>query len=275
MFSATRRRAFTMIELMFVVVILGILFGVVLPRLTGGDSVIALRTTANQVARLGSFARQSAISLNQPVVLSFHKEERVWYLSLPPRDKKDRRAQRDWDRRVFPDPEDRIPGSDEEFTNTLHRKLDFKEFRLNGEMVQGRDPFRIWFYPNGTAEQATIVLTTLEKDTEDAVQITVEFERSTGLASAYEGEPKSFAKLLEEAGVDPSAYAGITPEIKEVDAAARTTGKFGVVAGGTEERKNYYADAAARIMANTARKREQAKQKDNELKAPLQVQPSP
>lgn len=245
-------RGFSFIELMFVIVILGVLFAVVLPKLSGSDTMPALRTTANNMARLGIYARQSAISLNEPVVMSFHKEERAWYLSLPPRDKRDKSAKRDWEQRKFDDVEDRIPGSDEEGTFFLNKRVEFEEFQVNGEPLD-EDILRIWYYPNGTADTARVVLRTNEKDEEKWSRITMEVEGATGQVSAYEGEPKTFADILEEQGIDSSAYEGVSRTLKEADESLKEGRAFGVVAGSKEERVSAYSDAAARIMGKATR----------------------
>lgn len=249
---ALRPRAFSFIELMFVVVIIGVLLAVALPKLTGGSTMPALRTTAGNMARLGMYARQQAISLGEPVVMSFHPEERSWYLTLPPRDPKNKSARRDWDSRRFPDVEDRPEASDEERTFVLNSRIDFDELLLNGEPFDD-DVFRIWFYPNGTTENATIVLKTIEKNEEDVSRITVSFEAPTALVSAYEGEPKNFADILEEAGIDSSAYDGASPTAKAVDEEIRSGKSFGVVAGSRSEREALYSDVAARIMGRKSR----------------------
>ncbi|MGF1573306.1 MAG: Tfp pilus assembly protein FimT/FimU [Sumerlaeia bacterium] len=252
-------RGFSFIELMFVLVILGVLFAVALPKLTGGSTMPALRTTAANMARLGVYARQQAISLGEPVVLSFHVEEQAWYLTLPPRDKKDKSAMRDWQRREFPDLDERPEPTDEERTFYLNSRILFDEFLLNGETVD-EEVFRIWFYPNGTSQNAMIVLKTKENNEEDVSRITVGVESATAVVTAYEGEPKNFADELEAAGIDSSNYEGVSPSIREADEEVKSGRAFGVTAGSRSERESVYQDAAARIMGRKAREFQKTKE---------------
>jgi len=238
-----RRRAFTFVELMFVVVILGVLAAIVAPRVVGGGQTTAIRTTARDMARLCAFARQSAISGQANVTLTIVPEEKVWYLTLA-HDEKDERKYRTSSRKK------RAAITDEEEQHTLDPKLSFAEVLRDGETLTDEE-IEIVFFPQGTSSGATVVL-----ETANGRKMSVHIEKATGLASAIEGEPKDFAQMLEEAGLDPTKYEGVEATEKLHEDEGRKPGEgFSRTAGSTEaERIAKYQDVATRIMARaTAR----------------------
>lgn len=255
----SNKKAFTIYELLFVVVIIGVLFATALPRFVAGDEQTALQTTSSNFASLSAYARQSAISASETVIMCIYPEDRVWYIDIPrPEDEKrdtERRREKDWD--------ERKPRSDEEKTNELHRRLEFAEILINGEEVD-EDKIVINFYPNGTVTAASIILRTKERKNSDKEQkqMTIDLEGATGQVAVYQGEPKNFADILEEAGLDVSQFEGATPSDKFSGNNDNRGNGFSLYAGSSEERSSYYSDAAARIMNKAARNYEREKEKE-------------
>lgn len=258
-----RRAAFTFVELMFVVVILGVLAALVLPRVTGGSQSTALRTAARDMARLASFARQSAISSQAEVVMTIVPEEKKWWIELP-RDEKEKRRTRSSRRR------ERVALTDEEETRVLDPKLSFAEVLREGEQLTD-DEIQIVFYPQGSCSGATVVIATA-----NGRKMSVHIERATGLASAVEGEPKTFAQILEEAGLDPTKYEGVEATEKLHDDERKPGEGFRRTAGATEdERVARYQDVAARIMARATQRYNEAREAERGSTAPPPQQSAP
>ncbi len=255
----TSRSGFTFVELMFVVVILGILAAVAAPRITGGGADTALRTTAINLSKLCAFARQSAISSQDRVTLTIKPEERQWYIELP-RD--------DDDRKYRPKRRgERVVATDEEETHELHPRLRIAEVLIDGDEVRDEE-VKVVFFPNGSSSGATIILAT-PKDR----KMTVHIEKATGLASASRGEPRSFAEMLEEAGLDPGKYAGVESSVQHEDGRSFTPGEgFRRTAGSERERVAAYQDVAARIMGNAARKYEEERESGQVASPPTDSQ---
>ena len=68
---SVRRFAFTLLELMIVVVLLGLLLGLALPRLAAVRDAASVRAALTDLGACFSFARQSAIARRTTVALVF------------------------------------------------------------------------------------------------------------------------------------------------------------------------------------------------------------
>ncbi len=235
------RRGFTLIELMFVLVILGIILATTLPKMRGSNERSALQTTARDLARLCNYARQVAVSSQDSVTLTIAREDRLWWIDLPV-DEDDR-----WNRRHRG--RDREPATDEEIERKLHDRLNFAEILVNGRDAED-DEVIITFYPNGGSTGATILI-----ESQGGRQMTVEIEKATGRASAYSGEPRTFGEKLAAAGVDASRYgSAYSPGVVDDDGNPVAGAGFSRVAGSEDERVAAYTDVAARIMGGATRK---------------------
>ncbi|MCB2154237.1 type II secretion system GspH family protein [bacterium] len=247
MMIRTRDRAMTMIELMLVVTILGILMAVTLPKMSGTNRRAALQTTARDIAKLSAYARQSAISMQADTKLVFDKEQNQWWLELP-------EDEDNWRRREAK--------SDEESVHTLNPRILFHEFSRSGEEIHD-DPVEVSFRPNGSSTGLVILLATDKNAT-----MTVEIEAATGRAEAYMGEPKTFAEKLEERGVDPSAYAGVT-ETGGGPVESTPGEGFYRIGQTEEERVSSYADAAARIMGRVRNDYDRQQENEDQRGVPI------
>lgn len=244
------RRAFSFVELMFVVVVLGVLAAVALPRFAGAMRGAALQSTARDLAAISSIARQSAVTSQQETMLVLDQEQRRWFLNGPVLDERERRRAASRSTRVEP-----LARSDEEQPRRLDDRVRFHQIAPpNGRVYSDRDTVVIRFFPNGASSGATIVLA----DDRDR-RMTVEIEAATGRAVAYNGGPRSFQERLEQLGVDPAQF-GI--ETAVADAKDRQSRDGFTRIGGEAERTAFYADAAARIMGRVERDVERANNLD-------------
>ncbi|MEQ8820044.1 MAG: type II secretion system protein [Sumerlaeia bacterium] len=242
------QRAMTMIEIMLVVVILGILMAVALPKMSGTNERAALNTTARDIAKLAAIARQTAQSTQKQTALILDLEQRQWYLDLDYDPEKRRSYSRSRD-----------PIAADEEPQDLHQILEMSVLDEDNDPID-EDEIAIVFYPNGTSTGGRIFLKTTRRER----KMTVEIEEATGRSEAYEGEPKSLAQRFADAGVDVSALPGL-PGADEVEGANAVEtedprGGFRRVAGSSEERIGAYSSAVERILGKTQQKVEREKE---------------
>lgn len=74
------RRAFTLVELMVVIVLISIFSALILPEMAGSYQDAKLKATARQLITLCSFANSQAISLNEPQRIRFDLRARRYRL---------------------------------------------------------------------------------------------------------------------------------------------------------------------------------------------------
>ncbi len=233
------RRGLSMIELMFVVVILGSLLALTLPRMTGSGDRAALSTAGRDIARMAAMARQNAISMNAETRLVFSMSANTWRMVLPEtgepvRGRHGRERLSTWEQ-----------------PQVLHSRVRFAEFLYDGSTARG-DELVVKFLPNGSSTGGTVIL----KNKRDR-RLTIHIERATGMASADLGDPMNFSDRVVLAGGDPSKFAGAEPSTL----AAPLPGeegkpRFYAVERTADERASAYADAAARIMGRVVRENE-------------------
>jgi prepilin-type N-terminal cleavage/methylation domain-containing protein len=235
----TMRRGLSMIELMFVVVILGTLIALTLPRMAGTGDRAALSTAGRDIARMAAMARQNAISMNAETRLIFSMGGNTW-------------------RMILPETEEPVSGrygrerlSTWEQPQILHSRVRFSEFLTDGTTVR-EDELVVKFLPNGSSTGGTIILTN-KRDR----KMTISIERATGMASADMGEPMSFADRVVMAGGDPSKFAGAEPSTMAATLPDEEgEPRFYAVERTADERVSAYEDAAARIMGRVVRENE-------------------
>lgn len=86
--SSSRRRAFTLVELMVVLVVMAIIAGAVAPAIVSAARRMGLKRATTQVMDLLDFACAAAIARRQPVTVNFNLDRNtcwasVWPMSLP------------------------------------------------------------------------------------------------------------------------------------------------------------------------------------------------
>lgn len=136
------RNAFTMIELVLVIVIMAVLLGMILPNLKGPGGREALNSSTREFAAMCSLARQQAISLEGPVRIRIDAENKRWRLVLPA---KDERASRRND----------LPASTVERHRELARGVRISALERGGNALElkpmgGTYP-EVTFFPNGAS----------------------------------------------------------------------------------------------------------------------------
>jgi Tfp pilus assembly protein FimT len=228
-----------MIELMFVVVILGSLLALTLPRMTGTGDRAALSTAGRDIARMAAMARQNAISMNAETRLIFSMGGNTWRMILPETDEPQKGRY------------GRERLSTWEQPQVLHSRVRFAEFLLDGSTVKD-DELVVKFLPNGSSTGGTIILTN-NRDR----RMTIYIERATGMASADLGDPMSFSDRVVLAGGDPSKFAGAEPSaLASTLPDEEGKPRFYAVERTADQRVSAYEDAAARIMGRVVRENE-------------------
>jgi prepilin-type N-terminal cleavage/methylation domain-containing protein len=255
--NTNARRAFTIVELMFVLVILGVLMTVALPKMTGSNDFSAVQTTARDMARLAAYARQAAVSVQRETRLVLDTEQGEWWLEIPEEgeDLDDRADRRRRERQAI---------STIEEPHELHTRVKFGEIQTPGRDLLGDDVIIVRFRPNGTSSGAVIGLESLR-----GTRFTVEIEEATGRPLAYQGKPRELGEKMEDLGVDISLFRGVEGSSPLGGVDDRPLGEgFRQTAGRTsEQRVSAYSDAAARLFGKVQNKVE--REREAQRTAPL------
>jgi type II secretion system protein H len=176
------RKAFTLIELMMVVVLIGVLAAVVVPSLKGPGGASALRASSRQFLASANIARQEAIAAQEPVLLRIDVENRKWRIVLPEETEKRRSRSSKVD----------AGSSTIEQYRELSKGLNFGRFIRSG-VVQTRpkDKFHeIIFYPNGASNGGVVELVGRKER-----KMTVEIAAATARGLSYNGGAKTADEL--------------------------------------------------------------------------------
>lgn len=235
------RRAFTFIEVMLVVVMIGILLAVVLPNMAGVREKTALKTAAKDISAGGILARQLAVAYGRPTALAFDPEAQVWNIDLDP--KTEDASLANWRKRGRRDDD----MTSDERERPLPPRVKIATLRQGDVDAKLTEPLRLTFYPNGSCSGLAIELV----NSRDR-RMTVDFSTASGQPEVYIGSPKSQAEKLVERGLNPEDYGLERPASATVAAADTAGAGFKQTAGWTEEeRVAAYSDVAARIAARS------------------------
>jgi prepilin-type N-terminal cleavage/methylation domain-containing protein len=140
--KALRRssRAFTLIELMVVILILAFAASVVYPRLSGGlIERERLRTSVNQLAAVAAHGRDQSAATQQPLVLTLDMDRGEYRLAEASQD-------------------DAAVGAGSGVHGALAEGVTFRSVRLVGRLEQPGKIVRLRFTPEGWADPAIIQL---------------------------------------------------------------------------------------------------------------------
>jgi prepilin-type N-terminal cleavage/methylation domain-containing protein len=149
------QRAFTLIEIMVVVAIMGMLAAVGLPSLTKALQREGMRKAVSEIIDVCASARAKAILQNQTVAVTFHPDEKSFAV------------------------EGGGPGKGATYVSSskLPDGVDFMMLDINLQDCVQLEGARARFFPNGTSDEMTIVL----RDRAEWKKITLEF--ATGIAN--------------------------------------------------------------------------------------------
>ncbi len=243
---ARYRSGFTFLEIMVVIVLLGIMIAVVLPNMSGPRQKMAIQSTARDIASAGLLARQRAIVQTSETYLVFFPEEEGggWQMVVSQIDDRERRR---LGRNALPYEREDDELSVEERERELPKMVSYGIIRNDTEELDKtvEEDMFITFYPNGSCSGLAIQFLNERGD-----KMVVDFDRSTGRPSAYEGQPKSFAKKLREMGLNPADYGYSDDGFDDpFDKGSEAGAGFYTSAGwNEEERVDYYKDAVERML---------------------------
>jgi prepilin-type N-terminal cleavage/methylation domain-containing protein len=152
------QRAFTLIEIMVVVAIIGLFAAIGLPSLMKALEKEGMRKAVSEVIDVCASARAKAILLNTTVAVTFHPGEKSFAV------------------------EGGGPGKGATYVSSskLPDSVDFAMLDINMQDFGASEWARVRFFPNGTSDEMTIVL----HDRAEWKKITLEF--ATAIASVSE-----------------------------------------------------------------------------------------
>jgi len=132
-----RQRGFTLLELLIVLMLIGLIVGLVSPKLGGSLGKVKVRATSNRLIAILRYARNSAVTDQQTRVVTFDRAlNRVMFgLAFPP--------SRAYSGKIFKLPEGIFIQS-------------IKDGR--GEAVDDADDYKMYFYPAGNSSGGEITL---------------------------------------------------------------------------------------------------------------------
>jgi type II secretion system protein H len=223
-------RAFTFLEVMTVMIIIGIVAAVIAPAMRGPIENTALRSAAREVASAAALARQRAITENDRVSLRFDLEKRTWRIaSDADGEDKPRRRRRG-----------SAATSSEDQPRTFPRGVAIGRYIVDGEEqpigTRREDGIEISFFPDGTTAGGAIELKNRREK-----RFTVEIAEGTGRIRAYAG------KWVSPDEPDAAASArGTAPASRGLQRRGRTE----------SERVDAYKDVASRIFGQVRLQRD-------------------
>jgi type II secretion system protein H len=170
-----RRRGFTFLEILVVVVLLGTLMAMVMPTLGGVAEGARLRSSTRSVANIMKVARTEAILGNRIVEVRMNVEKHTYRLDLrePPSES---RAERLTSSRT------RNKRRNIEQERALETRVRFDEITATTPQVVGDGEVVVRFFPDGSATPTIIHLINNKKQ-----RSTLEVLRVTGLVETKSG----------------------------------------------------------------------------------------
>ncbi|HOR28258.1 MAG TPA: GspH/FimT family pseudopilin [Candidatus Sumerlaeota bacterium] len=180
-----RRRGFTFFEIMLVIVIVGILTAVALPRMRGTYRRSQLTAAARELVGLMRYARNAAVLRELPVQIVFDLEEQRY--QLIPLDENQERAEERTGRRRRRSEEGETRFTTDTDTGGVRRltKARITALYTDAPPEEKTDLPRIIYYADGSATPATIVV---QDGPDHALHVVI--YRTTGMAKVEPGVPE-------------------------------------------------------------------------------------
>ncbi len=175
-FTRQRRAAFTLLELMIVLGIIGIMFGVGVPAFVRSHQKRPLQQSVSDLMEGLKQARATAILTGSSADLVFQLETRSFSVQ-----KVGGEEVTDSDTRM-------ANAAPKGFTGHIHEEINIELLAVNFADVLQQEEARVRFRPNGTSDEFTIVLKSSENEYRK-----ISLEIITGLSS-MEVDPSKFLK---------------------------------------------------------------------------------
>jgi len=181
--STRRHSAFTMIELLLVVAIIGIASAVAIPSFVSSFSGAKLRSATRTIAMVSRFARSTAVLQQKDVALIFYPDRNELEMvsiqdgaGVSERERfLDERADRavagllQEDEEVQPDAPP--PVIESELVRALPAGIHILEVEVNGRVVEIADSYLVNFYRNGMSDPFLLRIT---DDSERLARVTID-----------------------------------------------------------------------------------------------------
>jgi type II secretion system protein H len=186
-----RQRAFTLLEILMVIMIMGILVAITLPRMSGTFGIARLKSTARDLTGILRYARNTAVLREQPCEIRFDMDKGQYQLVLldASGDIYEERHSTRRSRRREEDATANVMGDDVAGVRQLPNRVFFTVIYTDAPLTDDTHRPRVIYYPDGSATPATIAI---EDDKKHA--ISVEVFRTTGMARVSQGLPKQEPK---------------------------------------------------------------------------------
>jgi prepilin-type N-terminal cleavage/methylation domain-containing protein len=177
------RKGFTFLEIMFVIVVLGLLAMTTMPRMKGSFRRIELRSASRDVTALLRFARNASVLRELPCEVRFSPEKDIYEFILLDEfgerlDAQNSRRARSNGKVAFEAGEDAVG------VRRLPKSIHFSIIYTAAPLTEDSNLPRVIYYPDGSATPATI---TIQDDQEHAMN--VEVFQTTGMARVEKGLP--------------------------------------------------------------------------------------
>lgn len=190
-------KAFTLLEILFVVLIMGLLLGITLPRMSGTFGAAKLKTAARDLTGMLRYARNTAVLRELPCEIRFDLDEGLYQLVLMDAsgDIYEEKRSSHRGRKRNNDGASPMISDDVAGVRRLPGKIYFSVIYTAAPLTDDTDRPRVIYYPDGSATPATIAIEDHKKRA-----ISVEVFRTTGMARVSQGlptkEPKAKTRYM-------------------------------------------------------------------------------
>lgn len=186
-----RRQAFTLLEILMVILIMGILVAITMPRMGGTFAIARLKASARDLAGMLRYARNTAVLREQPCEIRFDLDKGQYQLVLMDAsgDIYNEKHPKRLARKRQEDTTAHVMGDDVAGVRQLPNRVNFTVIYTDAPLTEDTHRPRVIYYPDGSATPATIAI---EDDRKHV--ISVEVFRTTGMARVSQGLPSQEPK---------------------------------------------------------------------------------